>query len=178
MNCFPSMIQLCCIFILSLHSSVLHVHFFQLSSVSSVDEIKFKTIIPASSLVIRDHCWLNDAGKFSNFFSSNVLLKETTTLDWEFPVQATKGLARQSSDFIEKGFTRVKLNSSKFIITVTVSKSMKTPSRSTENLKVLVELREASSKREKCSRLKNWVLLTCNREILCESLDPVATQHV
>ena len=54
--------------------------FFQLSSVSSVDEIKFKTIIPASSLVIRDHCWSND-GKFNIFFSSNILLKESTTLD-------------------------------------------------------------------------------------------------
>jgi len=30
------------------------------SSVKAVDEIKFKTIIPASSLVIRDHCWLTD----------------------------------------------------------------------------------------------------------------------
>lgn len=30
------------------------------TSVKVVDEIKFKTIIPASSLVIRDHCWLTD----------------------------------------------------------------------------------------------------------------------
>ena len=59
----------------------LYTFFFQLSSVSSVDEIKFKTIIPASSLVVRDHCWLNDAGKSSIFFSSNILLKEPTTLD-------------------------------------------------------------------------------------------------
>ena len=172
------MIQLCCIFVLSLHSSVLHIHFFQLSSVSSVDEIKFKTIIPASSLVIRDHCWLNDAGKFSIFSSFIILLKESTTLDWEFPVQAIKDeVARQSSDFVEKAFARIKLNSCK-LITVTVSKSMKTLFPSTEDLQVVVELREASSKREKCSRLKNWVLSTCNREILCESLDPVATQKV
>ena len=34
--------------------------FFQATSVKVVDEIKFKTIIPASSLVIRDHCWLTD----------------------------------------------------------------------------------------------------------------------
>ncbi|XP_027051518.1 T-lymphoma invasion and metastasis-inducing protein 1-like isoform X1 [Pocillopora damicornis] len=30
------------------------------TSLRSSDEIKFKTIIPASSLVVRDHCWLND----------------------------------------------------------------------------------------------------------------------
>lgn len=66
-----SFIELCYSFVLSLHSSVLYIHFFfQLSSVSSADEIKFKTIIPASSLVVRDHCWLNDAGKSSIFFSS------------------------------------------------------------------------------------------------------------
>lgn len=34
--------------------------FYQPTSVKVVDEIKFKTIIPASSLVIRDHCWLTD----------------------------------------------------------------------------------------------------------------------
>ena len=33
---------------------------FQPTSLRSSDEIKFKTIIPASSLVVRDHCWLND----------------------------------------------------------------------------------------------------------------------
>ena len=65
----------------ALISSLYTFNFFQLSSVSSVDEIKFKTIIPASSLVVRDHCWLNDAGKSSIFFSSNILLKEPTRLD-------------------------------------------------------------------------------------------------
>lgn len=42
--------------------------FYQPTSVKVVDEIKFKTIIPASSLVIRDHCWLTDGmSLFSSF---------------------------------------------------------------------------------------------------------------
>ena len=42
--------------------------FYQPTSVKVVDEIKFKTIIPACSLVIRDHCWLTDGmSLFSSF---------------------------------------------------------------------------------------------------------------
>jgi len=59
--------------------------FFQLSSVSSVDEIKFKTIIPASSLVIRDHCWLND-GTPNILLSIQYFIKVACLLDSTFPV--------------------------------------------------------------------------------------------
>lgn len=87
-NCFPSFNCVAVLFWACTHLFFIYI-FFQLSSVSSVDEIKFKTIIPASSLVVRDHCWLNDAGKSSIFqFSSNILLEEPTALDWKFPVQA------------------------------------------------------------------------------------------
>ena len=34
--------------------------FSQSTSANLADEVKFKTIIPASSLVVRDHCWLTD----------------------------------------------------------------------------------------------------------------------
>ena len=64
----------------ALISSLYTFNFFQLSSVSSVDEIKFKTIIPASSLVVRDHCWLNDAGKSSIF--CHPIFYQRSLLDW------------------------------------------------------------------------------------------------
>lgn len=34
--------------------------FSQSTSANLADEVKFKTIIPASSLVVRDYCWLTD----------------------------------------------------------------------------------------------------------------------
>lgn len=65
-------------------------------------------------------------------------------------------MARQSSDFVVSRILR-ELSSCQ-LFTVTVSKSMKTIYRSIEDPQVLVELREASSTREKCSRLKTGCL--------------------